>query len=174
MIVGKTYLLSLIIIRGRFIFEKRGNDTIRAVKSQSDTDFDVKCATIQFHGNNHNSQSYHWIKLKVYIESPNTFSYLGLTFRSIRARKGIAILVNRGCMNFVIYFLLTCELIWLGFFSYKDMAAGFGNFLVRIFNRQQHSFHVWYGLYINVESLWCLETIILSLCRNLLLNKFLS
>jgi len=130
MIVGKTYLLSLIIIRGRFIFEKRGNDTIRAVKSQSDTDFDVKCATIQFHGNNHDSQSYHWIKLKVYIESPNTFSYLGLTFRSIRARKGIAILVNRGCMNFVIYFLLTCELIWLGFFSYKDVAAGFGNFLV--------------------------------------------
>jgi len=34
-------------------------------------------------------------------------------------------------MNFVIYFLLTCELsIWLRFFSYKDVAAGFGNFLV--------------------------------------------
>jgi hypothetical protein len=34
-------------------------------------------------------------------------------------------------MNFVIYFLLTCGLpIWLGFFSYKDVAAGFGNFLV--------------------------------------------
>jgi hypothetical protein len=34
-------------------------------------------------------------------------------------------------MNFVIYFLLTCELpIWLEFFSYKDVIAGFGNFLV--------------------------------------------
>jgi hypothetical protein len=34
-------------------------------------------------------------------------------------------------MNFVIYFLLTCGLsIWLGFFSYKDVAAGFENFLV--------------------------------------------
>ena len=34
-------------------------------------------------------------------------------------------------MNFVIYFLLTCRLpIWLGFFSYKDVTAGFGNFLV--------------------------------------------
>jgi hypothetical protein len=34
-------------------------------------------------------------------------------------------------MNFVIYFLLTCELpIWLGFFYYKDVVAGFGNFLV--------------------------------------------
>jgi hypothetical protein len=34
-------------------------------------------------------------------------------------------------MDFVIYFHLTCGLpIWLGFFSYKDVAAGFGNFLV--------------------------------------------
>jgi hypothetical protein len=34
-------------------------------------------------------------------------------------------------MNFVIYFHLTCGLpIWLGFFSYKDVTAGFGNFLV--------------------------------------------
>jgi hypothetical protein len=40
-------------------------------------------------------------------------------------------LVNIGYMNFVIYFYLTCGLpIWLGFFSYKDVAAGFGNFLV--------------------------------------------
>jgi hypothetical protein len=34
-------------------------------------------------------------------------------------------------MNFVIYFRLTCGLfIWLGFFSYKDVAAVYGNFLV--------------------------------------------
>jgi hypothetical protein len=34
-------------------------------------------------------------------------------------------------MNFVIYFLLTCGLhIWLGFFSYKDVTAGFENFPV--------------------------------------------
>jgi hypothetical protein len=40
-------------------------------------------------------------------------------------------LVKRGYTNFVIYFLLTYGLsIWLGFFSYKDVAAGFGNFLV--------------------------------------------
>jgi len=52
-------------------------------------------------------------------------------FKSIRLWKGIAILVNIGCTNFVIYFHLTCGLsIWLGFFSYKDVAAGFGNFLV--------------------------------------------
>jgi len=42
-------------------------------------------------------------------------------------------------MNFVIYFLLTCELpIWLGFFSYKDVTVDFENFfsLTRIFNGQ--------------------------------------
>jgi hypothetical protein len=34
-------------------------------------------------------------------------------------------------MNFVIYFLLIDRIpIWLGFFSYKDVAAGFGNLLV--------------------------------------------
>jgi hypothetical protein len=33
-------------------------------------------------------------------------------------------------MNFVIYFLTYGLPIWLGFFSYKDVATGFGNFLV--------------------------------------------
>jgi hypothetical protein len=34
-------------------------------------------------------------------------------------------------MNFVIYFHLTCGLpIWVRFFSYKDVEAGYGNFLV--------------------------------------------
>jgi hypothetical protein len=28
---------------------------------------------------------------------------------------------------------------------------------------QQYSFHVWYGLHINVEYLWCMKIIILSL-----------
>jgi hypothetical protein len=33
-------------------------------------------------------------------------------------------------MNFIIYFLLTCGLpIWIGFFSYKDVVACFGNLL---------------------------------------------
>jgi hypothetical protein len=33
--------------------EERGI-TIRATKKQSDLDFDVKCATVQFYDNNHN------------------------------------------------------------------------------------------------------------------------
>jgi len=40
-------------------------------------------------------------------------------------------LVNRGCMNFVIYFFFTCGLaIWLGFFSYKIVTTCFRNLLV--------------------------------------------
>jgi hypothetical protein len=72
-------------------------------------------------------------------------------------------------MNFVIYFLLTCELsIWLGFFSYKDVTAGFGNFLVLQgylmgYLMGNNIVYMWYGLHINVESLWCMETIILFL-----------
>jgi hypothetical protein len=52
----------------------------------------------------------------------------------------------------MILFLQGCESCFWEFSS-----------LARIFNWQQHSFHVWYGLHINVESLWCMETIILSL-----------
>jgi hypothetical protein len=36
---------------------------IRATKKQSDSEFEVKCATIQFHDNSHNSQSDRWIRL---------------------------------------------------------------------------------------------------------------
>jgi len=53
------------------------NDTIQ---ERSNSDFDVKCATIQFYGNSHNSQSDCWIELKFYVESPNMLSYLGLEF----------------------------------------------------------------------------------------------
>jgi hypothetical protein len=66
-------------------------------------------------------------------------------------------------MNFVIYFLLTCELPYLARILFlQGCDSWFWEFpsLARIFNGQQHSFHVWYGLHINMESL---ETIILSL-----------
>jgi len=40
---------------------KRRSDTIQ---ERSNSDFDVKCATIQYYGNNHNSQSDRGIELK--------------------------------------------------------------------------------------------------------------
>ena len=98
---------------------------------RSDSDFGVKSAAVQVHGNSHNPQSDRWIGLIFYMDSPDMFYSLGLKIKSIWVRKGTAILVNGGCTNFVIYFHLTCGLpIWLGFFSYKDVAVGFGNFLV--------------------------------------------
>ena len=68
---------NLLVIQVR-INLKRGNDTIQ---ERSNSDFDVKCATIQFYGNRHNSQFDRWIGLKVYVVSPDMLSYLGLKFQ---------------------------------------------------------------------------------------------
>ena len=48
------------------------------IKERSNSDFDVKCAIIQFYDNSHNSQSDCCIGLKCYVESPDMFFYLGL------------------------------------------------------------------------------------------------
>jgi len=55
--------------------EERGNDTIQ---ERSNSDSDVKCATIQFYGNTHNSQFDRWIELKCYVKSADMLSYLGV------------------------------------------------------------------------------------------------
>ena len=55
------------------------------IQERSNSDFDVKCATMQFYNNNHNSQSDHWIRLKMYMESLDMFSYLGLKFQINRS-----------------------------------------------------------------------------------------
>jgi len=115
------------------VLEEGGKDTVQpcdTTQVRSDLDFGVKSATVLVYGNSHNSQSDRWIRLKFYVVSPDMVSYYGLKW-SIEVRKGTTILVNRGCTNFVIYFHLTCGLpIWLEFFSYKDVAVGFGNFLI--------------------------------------------
>jgi len=81
-------------------------------------------------------------------------------------------------MNFVIYFLLTCGLlIWLELFYYKDVAAGFGNFLILqgylIGNNivsmcDMDSILMWnpYGVWKQLFYLYC--------SRNLSLDKFPS
>jgi len=55
------------------------------IQERSNSDFDVKSATIQFYGNNHNSQSDRWIGLKFYMESPDMLSYRGLKFQINRS-----------------------------------------------------------------------------------------
>jgi hypothetical protein len=42
---------------------------IDMIQERSNSNFDVKCATIQFYGNSHNSQSDLWIELKFYVVS---------------------------------------------------------------------------------------------------------
>ena len=51
------------------------------IQARSNSDFDVKCATIQFYGNNHKSQSDHWIGSKCYVESPDMLFYLGVKYQ---------------------------------------------------------------------------------------------
>jgi hypothetical protein len=68
--------------------------------------------------------------------------------------------VNIGCMNFVIYFLFTWELlIWLGFF-FPKMTNKYGSWFwefpssTRIFNGLQDSFQARQG-FINVSESFC-------------------
>jgi hypothetical protein len=58
---------------------------MRAMKNQLNSDFHVKCTTIQFHENSYNFQSDCWIRMKIYKESPYGFSYLGLKFQVHRS-----------------------------------------------------------------------------------------
>jgi hypothetical protein len=65
------------------LLEKGGNDTVQpcdTTQVRSDSDFDVKSATVQVYGNSYNSQSNCWIELKLYVDSPDMLSYYGLRF----------------------------------------------------------------------------------------------
>jgi hypothetical protein len=42
---------------------------IDMIQERSNSNFDVKCATIQFYSNSHNSQADLWIELKFYMVS---------------------------------------------------------------------------------------------------------
>jgi len=47
------------------------------IQKMSNSDFDVKRATIQFYENSHNSQSDSWIELKFYVKWLDCFPTLG-------------------------------------------------------------------------------------------------
>ena len=66
------------------LLEEGGNDTVQpydTTQVRSDLDFSIKSATVQVHGNNHNSQSDRWIGVIFYVDSPHMFLYLGLNFQ---------------------------------------------------------------------------------------------
>ena len=66
------------------LLEEGGNDTVQSCDTtqvRSDSNFGIKNATVQVHGNNHNSQSDLCIRLTFYVDSLDMFSYLELTFQ---------------------------------------------------------------------------------------------
>ena len=130
--------------------EERGNDTIQA---RSNSDFDVKCATIQFYGNSHNSQSHRWIGLKFYVEAPDMFSYLGLKYHvnwSSERRP------NTGQQRLYGFCYLLPFDLWTSYLARILFLKGCGSLFwespnsTKIFNGLQHSFQVWQG-FINVS-----------------------
>jgi hypothetical protein len=132
--------------------EDRGNDTIQ---ERSNSDFDVKCATIQFYGNSHNSQSDRWIVLKVYVASPDMLSYLGLTFQVKRSSGRHRNMGQQRLCEFC--YLLPFDL-WTSYLARILFLKGCGSIFwkstnsTKIFNGLQHSFQVWQGFIIISES----------------------
>jgi hypothetical protein len=130
--------------------EDRGNDTIQ---ERSNSDFDVKYATIQFYGNSHNSQSDYWIELKLYVESTDIFSYLGFKFMVNWSSKRHR---NSGQQRLYEFFYLFTFDLWTSYLARIIFLNGYGSLFcespnsIKIFNMLQHSFQVWQG-FINVS-----------------------
>ena len=122
--------------------EERGKDAIQA---RSNSDFDVKCATIQFYTKSHNSQSYHWIGLKFYVEAPDMFSYLGLKYH---ANRSSARHPNTGQQRLYEFCYLLSFDLWTSYLARILFLKGCGSLFwkspnsTKIFNGLQHSFQV--------------------------------
>jgi len=128
---------------------------IDTIQEKSNLDFDVKCATIQFYGNNHDSQSDCWIELKFYVESPDMLSYLGLKFQINRSSERYRNIGQQRLYKFC--YLLPFDL-WTSYLASILFLKGCGSLFwkstnsTKIFNGLQHSFQVWQGFIIISES----------------------
>jgi hypothetical protein len=130
--------------------EERGNDTIQV---RSNSDFEVKCATIQFYRNSYNSQSDRWIGLKFYVESPDMFSYFAL---KLKVRRSLRRLHDSGQQRLYEFCYLLSFDLWTFYLARILFLQGYDSLFwessssTRIFNGMQHSFQVWQG-FINVS-----------------------
>ena len=61
-----------------------GHDTIQERVEQGNSDSSIIVPTVQFYGNNHNSESDHWNGFKIYTEFSRILFYVGVNFRSIK------------------------------------------------------------------------------------------
>jgi hypothetical protein len=126
---------------------------IDMIQARSNSDFDVKCATIQFYGNSYNLQSDPLIKLKFFMGSPYMLSYLGLKFQINQSWGRHR---NTGQQRlYEFYYLLPFDL-WTFYLARILFLKGCSSLFwespnsPKIFNGLQHSFHVWQG-FINIS-----------------------
>jgi hypothetical protein len=125
------------------------------IQERSNSDFDVKCATIQFYGNNHNSQSDRWIGLKFYVKSPDMLSYRGLKFQ---VNWSLGRHLNTGQQRLYEFCYLLPFDLWTSYLARILFLKGCGSLFwksinsTKIFNGLQDSFQVWQGFIIISES----------------------
>ena len=120
-----------------------------------DSDFGIKNATVQVHGNNHNSRSDHWIKVIFYVDSPDMFFYLGLKFQvnwnSERHH-------NTGQQRLYEFCYLLPFDLWTSYLIRILFLQGCGSWFwefpssTKIFNELQYNLQVWQGFIIVSES----------------------
>jgi len=121
----------------------------------SNSDFDVKCAPIQFYGNNHNSESNRWIKLTFYVGSPDMLPYLGFKFQIYRSSGRHR---NMGQQRLCEFCYLLLFDLWTSYLASILFLKGCGSLFwkstnsTKIFNGLQHSFQVLQGFIIISES----------------------
>jgi hypothetical protein len=118
-----------------------------------DSDFGVKCTTVQVYGNSYNSQSDHWIELKVYVDSLDMLSYYGLRFQVNQSLGRHHNTSQKRLYEF--YYLLPFDL-WTSYLVRILFLQGCDSWLwefsssTRIFNELQYNLQVWQG-FINVS-----------------------
>ena len=106
--------------------------TSDTIQERSNSDFDVRSASIQFYDNNHNSQSDCWIRLNFYVESPDMVYYLGLKFQVNQSLGRYRNMGQRRLYEFcylLSFDLWTSNLVRILFLK-GYMAAYFGNLLI--------------------------------------------
>jgi len=112
----------------------------------------VRSASIQFYSNSHNLLSDCWIRLKLYVESPDMVSYLGLKFQVNRSSESHR---NTGQQRLYEFCYLLLFDLWTSYLARILFLKGCGSLFwessnsTKIFNGLQHSFQVWQG-FINI------------------------
>ena len=138
------------------LLEEGGNDTVQpcdTTQVRSDSDFGLNSATVQVYINSYNSQSDHWIRLKVYVDSLEMFSYYRLKF-SINRTSGRHHNIGQQRLYEFCYLLpfdlWTSYLVRILFL--QRCGSWFWKFpsSTRIFNELQYNLQVWQG-FINVS-----------------------